>query len=174
MRNETRAFLSCGIALPLMLCACTSIPDIRVRYYLPRTEVLVKVTRMLTCVPDPGNRQPTIHEIISVDSAVPEYFADTDTPYQFDLGAYDHRFSDVTAGFTFFDDGRLKSINTISTGKGKETIEAVAAIVTAQRTERNAANASEQSPSPLQRACTSINDSPRSTAITCALRSVHR
>lgn len=163
MRHKITPFPSAGLVLPLLLCACTSIPDVHVRYYQPKTEVLVKVTRVLAC----GPASDRIHDALIIDEVTPHYVADTEFPYYFDLDAHDHRFSDVDAGFSFFADGRLQGINASAKGKGKETIEAVVGVVTGMRTSQTIVTPDTlaRRPDPTSAACARIMGSPSSAPV---------
>lgn len=109
------------------LTACASLPPVTVQYYPTAGSTEVKVLETLTCTPD-GSR------VIAAYALKPEtrYFrVPGEDPHQIELRGVIPPWSDGTAGFTFYGDGRLKSINSTATGRGEEIVNAGVGFITA-------------------------------------------
>lgn len=146
----------------IVLGACTSLPEVTIPYYLPMTEVPVRISRVVAC----SKTAPLkLHQAIAIDDIKPIYLADTARTYYFSTERQDHRLSDATINFSFHPDGRLKGVNGSSTGKGAETIKAVAGLLTTTRVGAQARKAPSQPT--VDKACTYIsNTSPNSSKST--------
>ena len=97
--------------------ACASLPDAEIGYYLPKPELDITVTRTLACDSDKKIQSVTTPTITL------SHVADYDNWQTFTLDDYGGTFADGELTFNFYNDGRLKGINTSSTGKGKAIIE---------------------------------------------------
>jgi len=111
------------LALCAVAGACANMPDATIGYYLPRATVDVELTRVLACG-EAGRLA-----IVSSGSAAPRHMADPTAFHTLALAGLNGTFSDNDATFEFFEDGRLKSVNSTSTGRGQVVIEAALAVV---------------------------------------------
>jgi hypothetical protein len=113
-----------GIGLVIflgLLNGCSSIPDVEYRYYLAKMSITANVTQTVDC-----NAYKTALIISNVPSVAASYASDlTKGPYRIRLndinGAFG-TFADTDMSMSFYDDGRLKSINQSTTGQGEEII----------------------------------------------------
>jgi hypothetical protein len=107
------------------LSACARIPAVDYKYAPSTGLVSVSVVQSLACSNDGkrvvvSNAQPTI---------TPSYQADVSQP-PWDIDIADNRNDTADTNFTLarWDDGRLKSINSVSTGQGETIVKDVVAI----------------------------------------------
>jgi hypothetical protein len=111
-----------------LLAACAAIPDVEYSYYLSKMNAVATVTQNVTCAPDMQL------VIVNTASLVPTYSADLARgPYKIRIRAIEGAFSpfaDSDASFTFFDDGRLKTINQNTTGQGETIIKSIVSLST--------------------------------------------
>ncbi|MCA0394213.1 MAG: hypothetical protein LCH70_08890 [Proteobacteria bacterium] len=175
MNTKSPSHLSLAgiLSLPLTLAACTSMPDVKIPYYLPLTEVPVSVTRVVTCSGTAKDQHRMLYDLIAVSDVKPRYVADTSIVLFFNTMNYDHVLSDTELDFQFHDDGRLSGVNGSATGKGPEIIRAVAGTLMAASGTGAAAllsarpNSETPPPNgkdPIMSACTHIDEvSPRGT-----------
>jgi len=98
-------------ALSLVVVACASTPDISLGYNLPKTTVTAKVTRTLTC--DASDNIFIANTVV----LTPTHSADTSAYKTFDISKLEATFSNTDFTIEYYDDGRLKSINTTSEGQ---------------------------------------------------------
>ena len=97
---------------------CASLPDATVGYYLARSEVSVKVTRTIAC--------DTSDKLFVQDTVVATatHSADTSKVHPLPLKPMRGTFTDSDLTFEFYADGRIKSVNSISEGKGEDILKA--------------------------------------------------
>jgi hypothetical protein len=113
----------------VLLTGCASIPDVDYTYYPSKLNGVATVTETVTCNPDSKN-------IVVSSSAgfVPSYSADVQAGLRriairrFE-GTY-ASFADSDANFSFYDDGRLKSINQTTTGQGETIVKSLVSLGT--------------------------------------------
>lgn len=113
----------------VLLTSCAVIPDVEYTYYPSKMRGVATVTETVTCDSDSSN-------IVISSSAgfVPTYAADVQAGLRsvairrFE-GTY-ASFADSEANFTFYDDGRLKSINQNTTGQGETIIKSLVSLGT--------------------------------------------
>lgn len=118
------------ILVAALLGACSTLPDVEYGYYLTKSQVNVSVTQTLDCTAD-----QTALIVVNTATVTPVYSADTAK------GLYHIKVKDVEGGFapfadsemsfSFFDDGRLKSINQSTTGQGETVIKNVVSLASA-------------------------------------------
>jgi len=97
------------------LTACASNPDIKFNYHLAETDVNVKVTRTATC---------DLNENLFVASSAeitPTHRAGNDVK-SFNLSNLSGNFANTDITLSLYEDGRLKGINSTSTGQGEAII----------------------------------------------------
>jgi hypothetical protein len=101
--------------------ACSAIPDVEYRYYPSKMTLTVSVTQAIDCSSD-----KTALIVANAASITPNYSADfTKGPYRIrirDIEGAVGGVADSDATFSFYDDGRLKSINQSTTGQGEAVI----------------------------------------------------
>lgn len=129
-----RAGTAVILALGLTSGGCATIPNVATGYYLPRTDLTVTVTRTVGCTKRTegrGRGARTIHTLYSTAEAawVAAYSADPAARHPFNLAALNSPLADGAITFDFYDDGRLKSVNSTTTGRGAEVVQAVANLV---------------------------------------------
>ena len=109
--------------LAIMPVACARTPDVAVSYYLPRADVQVRVLQTVMC-----NDKD---EIITAYSAEPttKYSASSEAR-QVRIKDLDGPLSDAGLTFEFYDDGRLKTVNATTDGKGEDIAKAGVTLLT--------------------------------------------
>ncbi len=113
-----------GILAAASLASCSSMPDVTVDYYLPKAETTVTVTAAMDC--DASKKVITVYSV----AAATAYSSDTAaTPVS--LKKIDSALGDTALTFNFTDDGRLKGVNTTSTGEGGAIVKAAITLATA-------------------------------------------
>lgn len=106
-------FESIVIVVLTSLAACASNPDVGLNYYLAKTDVTVKVTRTVMC---DANENLFV---ASAASVTPSHTADTSEGHSFELDELSGAFSNIDMTISLHEDGRLKGLNTTSTGQGE-------------------------------------------------------
>ena len=108
-----------------LLGGCATVPDIAYRYYPAQATALAKVTQSVDCTAD---KKAVV--VLNTPDLVTQYSTDYSTkPFEirFDQGRAD--LADNSATFSFFEDGRLKSINAESTGQGEEFLKSAISLI---------------------------------------------
>lgn len=114
-----RTFVFAGVAA-VSLGACATTPAVEARYYFPKAESRVQVTQAIAC--DTEKKNLIFAHSGSVTTA---YSADRDRKQvSFKLSDVSGSWANGDNAFTYTDDGRLKTVNSSSTGKGEEIINA--------------------------------------------------
>ena len=100
----------------IALSGCASNPKLTMNYFLAKTTVNIKVTRTATC--DLKNN------IIVVSKAkiTPVHSADLSAKKSIKLHDLNSQFANTDLTIAFYNDGRLKGINSTSTGQGQAII----------------------------------------------------
>ena len=101
------------------LAGCGSIPDAKVSYYLTKTRVTVKVTRSVLC---DAKNYPLVANTVLPGTG---HSADLANPQPIQLAGLRGPLTDSDVKFEFYDDGRLKAVNTSMTGQGEAVVKAV-------------------------------------------------
>lgn len=109
--------ISIFVLASLCLSGCASVPRGEVRYFLPKTDASLTVTRTVRCFS--GDR-PTVSNVI-VEKV--EHRADPDAVRWIDLKSFDGALADGTATLEFYNDGTLKGVNSKSVGKGSAVVQ---------------------------------------------------
>jgi hypothetical protein len=121
--------LICAAACAALLAACSSVPDVEYSYYPAKSNTLATVTQTIDC-----NNDKSAFVIVNTPAVTTAYAADFDRPpYQINIKDVEGSFSpfaDSDANFTFYDDGRLKSINQSTTGQGEAVIKSAVTLGT--------------------------------------------
>lgn len=102
---------ACGLA-----AGCASTPDVGITYYLPKSDGALVVTRTLRC--DVANN------LIVASAVTPrvEQSANTADRWTIRLAELDSIFANADPKFQLYPDGRLKGLNTSSTGQAGEIL----------------------------------------------------
>lgn len=115
------------LAASSILGACASVPDVTVNYWLPKAETKVTVTQTVAC-------DATDEHVFAVNTATPTttYVADrTGAPTTFRIKDIDSSLGDTSLTVGLTDDGRLKTVNAVSTGQGQAIVTAAITVVKA-------------------------------------------
>jgi hypothetical protein len=106
--------IGCLVAA-IFVSACSSTPNVVYRYYGATARTTVTVTRTVDC-----DASKTRIVEVSTPSISTVYTADKSTaPMILRIKDLSSAFADSDIAFTWFDDGRLKSVNQSSTGQGE-------------------------------------------------------
>ncbi|WP_424830197.1 hypothetical protein [Ruegeria sp.] len=122
-----------GLAL-LMLSSCTKIPDASTKYYLTKSSLRLDVSRAVNC--SAGNQV----EVANAVNPVIVNSADFDSPRSLNLTELRATFTDPNVAIVFYDDGRLKSINTVQTGTAGQIVKAALTLASATLLKSNPAD----------------------------------
>ncbi len=106
-----------GPIFALLTAGCGNTPDVSINYYLPQSELRLTIIRTVTC--DEVNNPIVANTVIST----PVHRADSDQLVAIKIAELDGSFSNSDLTFEFYQDGRLKSINTESNGRGSQILE---------------------------------------------------
>lgn len=113
-------------AILTLLLGCAHNPNIEVGYYFARSKVDVKVVRTVACtVSNPP--QPIVANTVTVTVT---HAADYNARHALETTGLNGHLSDSDLKFDFFEDGRLRSINTVSTGQGEQIIKTAISVAT--------------------------------------------
>lgn len=106
----------------MLMVGCAHSPDVDIEYNLAKTDVRFKVIRTVSC---DKNDNPVV-----VNAVTPtiRHSADKNQRHQVPLAKLKGNFSDADAKFTFYEDGRLKEFNAVSTGQGEPILKTVVSI----------------------------------------------
>ena len=115
----------CTVAVVLMcfcVSGCPSLPDVTAGYYLPRTSVSLHVIRTFAC-----NTAKEVFTTSTVTATV-THSADLAKRQTVVLKSLDGAISDSDFQVQFYEDGRLKGINSSTTGQGEAVIKALVGV----------------------------------------------
>ena len=121
MKNPAKAIAMCSL-LALVASGCARTPNVEIGYYLPESVLSLEVTRVVTCDKD---KNPIV---ASAFIPTVSHSADRSAFKRIALGELDGFLSNSKLTFEFYEDGRLKGINTTSTGRGQEFIKSAASL----------------------------------------------
>jgi len=124
MKTLAASFLITGF-----LGACASLPDVEYSYYLSKSQTNVTVTQTLDCTTDKTALIVTNSPVVT-----PVYSADVTKAQHVKIRDVEGTFSpwvDSDMSFSFYDDGRLKSINQSTTGEGETIIKSAVSLASA-------------------------------------------
>lgn len=120
-----RHVLAGGILL-FAIAGCASNPDVTVQYYHAKTVIDITATQTVGC-----SENNDIYIATSV-KVVPMHMADfSQGPATLNLSDLGGWWADADIGFDFYEDGRLKSLNAVTTGKGDEIIDSAISLASA-------------------------------------------
>jgi hypothetical protein len=113
----------------VFLTGCASIPDVEYTYYPSKMHGVATITETVSCVSN-------LRDVVISSSAVfvPTYSADIQAGWRrISIRRFEGSFAgfaDSDANFSFYDDGRLKSINQSTTGQGETIIKSLVSVGT--------------------------------------------
>lgn len=111
------------IVIVLLSTACAHTPKVTLGYYLPRSEIHLKVDRVLAC-----SKSDRVVEVVAV-TPTPRFVADRSKWKLVSIADVDGSFADADLKFEFYDDGRLKAVNAATTGKGEDVIKSAISLI---------------------------------------------
>lgn len=122
--------------LTTILCAalmggCASLPNVTTSYRLPRAELAITVTRTVGCNAATNTDGVAQRRILYSTSSVapsPRYSADPGDEARVDLNmaALNSPLVNASMSVDYYDDGRLRGLNSATAGQGSAVLEAVA------------------------------------------------
>ncbi|SCX57590.1 hypothetical protein [Nitrosospira sp. Nsp1] len=108
----------------LMLAGCASTPPLVYKYYPAKATAQVTVTQTIDC--DADKRLI----ILNTPSVASVYSSDRRAPlFEFDASKLGGGFTDNDFTFAWYDDGRIKSLNSQVTGQGEAIVKAATVIL---------------------------------------------
>ncbi|MCW8834172.1 MAG: hypothetical protein OQK03_12700, partial [Colwellia sp.] len=113
------------VYLTFLLSACSSLPNLDVGYYLPKSQVVITVNQIVACK-DVANWSYTVLNTIDIEE---QYSADTSSIKYISLKNIDSWYSKSDIEIGLKDDGRLSSINSSNSGHVGEYVDKVVSLV---------------------------------------------
>lgn len=108
-----------------LLAGCATVPEVAYQYYPARALAVASVVQTVDCTAD---KQALV--IVNTPEVKTQYEADrTAGPVTINFRQKTEAFSDNSRTFSFFSDGRLKSVNATSTGQGEAILKSVISLV---------------------------------------------
>jgi hypothetical protein len=115
------------LSVVCLLGGCASTPDVVYKYYPSQIHATATVTRTVDCTSD-----KTAVVIVNTPAINTVYMADySQGPYSLRIKDLAGAIADSDLSFTFFDDGRLKSVNAWTTGQGEAVAKSAISLITA-------------------------------------------
>ena len=113
------------IASATLLGGCASIPEVAYRYYPAQAHGVAKVTQTVDCTAD---KMAVV--VLNAPDVVTQYSADYSArPLEIRFDQRGADLADNSSTFSFFEDGRLKSINAESTGQGEAFLKSAISLI---------------------------------------------
>jgi hypothetical protein len=112
-----------------VLAACSSLPSVSFGYYLTTPTAKVTISRTVGCDP---NKEHFV--FIDTPAVITTYGADKRFYQPIFIKEIEDgkgKFADTSLGFSYYDDGKLKGINSTTTGQGDTILKAGASIMSA-------------------------------------------
>jgi hypothetical protein len=124
---RAKAALVPMFTLASLLSGCASLPNMNARYFLPKSELRVKVIRTVAC-----DKQDHLIVATAV-TPVAKHSADTSASSSKTISLKKLRglLADSDVKLDFYDDGRLKAFNSTSTGQGEAILKSAISVVAA-------------------------------------------
>lgn len=111
------AAASCAVS------GCASTPDVVATHYLPRGDLNIRAVRTVGCATSPqGQKQLFVATSVLLQ---PSYSRDPSAQDTIALKTVSGSLANATTSLTFYDDGRLKGVNSTSTGVGQEVVQSL-------------------------------------------------
>lgn len=116
------------LAMVFCMIGCAQLPNVRYDYYPAKAKTTLTVTQVFDCDAD---KHVTVY-YSPAPTAKTDYFRDPESkPHSLTTESLRSAFADTDVGLSWFDDGRLKTINATTTGQGEAVVKAVIGVVTA-------------------------------------------
>lgn len=109
-----------GSSFAFFLSACANTPDVNLNYYLPKSTIDFKIVKSASC-DTTGNLRIAASPLIETTEHSDYQGGQKYIP----IKELDGAFSNTSIAVTWYDDGRLKSINSNSTGVGTNAINSI-------------------------------------------------
>lgn len=121
MKSRTNAIVTCCL-VAIVVSGCARTPPVEIGYYLPKSTLYFEVIRSVTCDKE---KKPVI-----ANTFIPKelHSADRSAYRSIALDELDGFLSNSNLTFEFYDDGRLKGINSNSVGRGREFIKSATSL----------------------------------------------
>lgn len=119
-----RKIVRCGL-VALAVSGCASNPPVTMSYYPPAAATDLKVIQTVGC--DADRRNFVIG--YAVTSTTTYFRHPRAQPHSFQLASLGSDWADASGTFAFTEDGRLRSVNTSSTGQGEAVVKAGTAML---------------------------------------------
>ncbi len=108
-----------------LLAGCATVPEVAYHYYPAKVLATATVVQSVDCTPD---KQGLV--LVNTPDVKTQYEADRAArPVTINFRQKTEAFSDNSRTFSFFSDGRLKSVNATSTGQGEAILKSVISLV---------------------------------------------
>lgn len=123
------------IVLGAVASGCASLPDETLRYHLPTWQATIVATRTVACEKDPTTAKPWKNPTLGPATAIvtPTYSSDPKAWANLPIKKLERWYADQDLTVTLTDDGRLKSINTTSTGDGSNVVKSMVSLAATSR-----------------------------------------
>ena len=143
-------------SLGIIAAGCANTPDLAVSYFLAKSELQLEVIRTVTC-----NASDNLIVATTVNPTV-SHMADTGASKTIEIAKLDSLLSHSDLKFEFYEDGRLKGVNTTSTGQGETILKSAISLAggvatTAFAFQYDKKKNGEQNGNALLNACNYIN-----------------
>ncbi len=110
-----------------LIGGCAGLPDVKVGHYLPQGALSASVVRTIGCATRPnvqtGQSEKKLFAAATATMKM-SYERDPNGYRSTSIKQFGSGGKSATLGFTYYDDGRLKGMNSTSTGSGQEITEA--------------------------------------------------
>jgi len=119
-------YRKCSSYLPLLILmsGCASLPDAQILYYPAKTDVTATFIQNLTC----DENKTTIFQSGRLTTSLAHSADLGKKPNSINLKDFEGSLTDGNISVTHYPDGRLNTINAISTGRGQQIISSVVSI----------------------------------------------
>lgn len=112
------------LSLLIFMGGCASLPDAQILYYPAKTDVTATFIQNLTC----DKNKTTIFQSGRLTTSVAHSADLEEKPHSINLKDFEGSLTDGNISVTHYPDGRLNTINAISTGRGQQVISSVVSI----------------------------------------------
>ena len=118
--RKTTSFVA---AFSFGMSGCASTPDVLATHYLPQGSLTLRAIRTVGCATsDRGAKELFVATSVT---ATPTYSRDSTASDTIGFHALDSNLSNTSLTLTYYDDGRLKGVNSTSAGVGQEVLQSV-------------------------------------------------
>lgn len=114
------------VVLLAMTSACARLPPVNFNYYPSKGVTSISVTQTFDCSAD----KTRLVVVTTTPAVTTSYSADhSQRPVLLEVSKTRGELSDTDITINYYDDGRLKSINSVSTGQGEAALKTAISIV---------------------------------------------